>query len=86
MDFKSLDGEHIEDLVRKFSEDEVHRAVCDSIKTLGPDGVNFGLVKEFWEDIKLEFTRVMGEFHSNCRMVKGANSSFIVLIPKKKIW
>lgn len=27
--------------------------------------------------------RVMHEFHSNGRLVKGSNSSFIVLIPKK---
>lgn len=46
-------------------------------KISGTNGVNFGFVKEFWEDIKDGFIRVMAEFHANGRMVKRANFSFI---------
>jgi hypothetical protein len=86
MGFKCIDSESKEDMVREFSEEEVQKVVweCESTKSPGPDGVNFGFVKEFWEDIKDDFIRVMREFHENGRMVRGANSSFIVLIPKKK--
>jgi hypothetical protein len=86
MEFKKINNAEREELVQEFSEDEVRMAVweCDSSKSPGPDGVNFGFVKEFWDEVKDDFIRVMREFHSYGRMVKGANSSFIVLIPKKK--
>ncbi|PNX72998.1 cysteine-rich receptor-like protein kinase [Trifolium pratense] len=86
MSFKCIENEIKDDMVREFSEEEVRKAVweCESTKSPGPDGVNFGFVKEFWEDMKDDFMRVMREFHENGRIVRGANSSFIVLIPKKK--
>ncbi|PNX92269.1 cysteine-rich receptor-like protein kinase [Trifolium pratense] len=86
MSFKRVNDIENEELVKEFSEAEIRRAVwdCESTKSPGPDGVNFGFIKEFWEDIKDDFIRVMAEFHSNGRIVKGANCSFIVLIPKKK--
>lgn len=40
-------------------------------------------MKEFWEDVKTDFMRVMTKFHANGRIVKGVNCSFIVLILKK---
>jgi hypothetical protein len=86
MNFKTLSNADSNDMVREFSEEEVRRAVweCESSKSPGPDGVNFEFIKEFWEYIKDDFVRVMEEFHANGKIVKGANSSFIVLIPKKK--
>jgi hypothetical protein len=86
MEFKKISIDDRDELVREFSEEEVRMAVweCESSKSPGPDGVNFGFIKEFWDDIKEDFITVMGEFHSNGRMVRGANSSFIVLIPKNK--
>jgi hypothetical protein len=73
-------------LVEEFTEEGVRSAVweCESTKSPGPDGVNFGFIKEFWEDIKDDFILVMTEFHTNDRIVKGVNCTFIVLIPKKK--
>lgn len=35
--------------------------------------------------IKEDIRRVVREFYANGRMVKGSNSSFIVLIPKRKV-
>jgi hypothetical protein len=83
-DFKQIDEEDNLRLIAEFSEEEIKRAVwdCESSKSPGPDGVNFGFIKEFWEVIKGDFERFMDEFHSNGRLVRGANSTFIVLIPK----
>jgi len=56
---------------------------CDSFKSPGPDGVNFGFLKEFWSDMKQDIMRFMTEFHRNGRLSRGINSTFIALIPKK---
>jgi hypothetical protein len=86
MNFKRVDNFENEKLVEEFTEEGVRSAVweCESTKRPGPDGVNFGFIKEFWEDIKDDFILVMTEFHTNDRIVKGVNCTFIVLIPKKK--
>ncbi|MCH97122.1 cytochrome P450, partial [Trifolium medium] len=63
---------------------EVKQAVweCDSLKSPGLDGVNFGFIKEFWMDVKSDFMRFLLEFYSNSQLVKGSNCTFIVLISK----
>ncbi|GAU15784.1 hypothetical protein TSUD_236000 [Trifolium subterraneum] len=83
--FKRIEAEDNVSLIDVFSEEEVRNAVwdCESLKSPGPDGVDFEFVKEFWEDIKLDFLRVMTEFHTSGRLVKGVNCSFVVLVPKK---
>jgi len=55
---------------------------CDSFKSLIPDGVNFGFIKEFWLNLKDDIMRFVNEFHRNGKLAKGINSTFIVLIPK----
>lgn len=74
-----------EDMVREFSENEVHRAIleCEGSKSSKLDGVKFDFVKEFWSDISGDFLRVISDFHAHDRFVKGANCSFLALIPKK---
>jgi hypothetical protein len=71
-------------LITPFSEAEVRAAVwdCDSFKSPGPDGVNFGFFKDFWEELKGDVMRFLYEFHRNGRLTKGINSTFIALIPK----
>jgi hypothetical protein len=71
-------------LTKPFSELEVKEAVwdCDSFKSPGPDGVNFGFFKDFWDDTKGDVTRFISEFHRNGKLTKGLNSTFIALIPK----
>lgn len=56
---------------------------CDSFKCPGPDGVTFGFIKDFWEEMKTELLRFVSEFHRNGKLSKGINSIFITLIPKK---
>lgn len=85
MTFKNLKEGDKNALIQEFSEEDIRTAVwdCDNDKSLGPNGVNFKFVKEFWNELKADFFRVMTEFHQNGKIVKGANSSFMVLIPKK---
>ena len=54
----------------------------DSFKIPGSDGINFGLIKEFWVDLKDDFIRFMSEFHRNEKLSRGINNTFIDLIPK----
>jgi hypothetical protein len=71
-------------LISPFQEAEVKVAVwdCDSFKSPGPDGVNFGFFKDFWEELKGDVMRFIYEFHRNGKLTKGINSTFIALIPK----
>jgi hypothetical protein len=62
----------------------VHAAVwdCDSYKSPGPDGINFGFLKEFWPELKGDIMRFITEFHRNGKLTRGINSTFIALILK----
>ena len=82
--FKSLSYAEGSGLIKLFSALEVKEAVwsCDSFKSPGPDGVNFGFIKEFWEELKSDVMRFISEFHRNGRLTKGINNTFIALIPK----
>ncbi|GKU89448.1 hypothetical protein SLEP1_g3583 [Rubroshorea leprosula] len=82
--FKQISQEDNELLTKGFSEEEVKEAIwdCDSAKSPGPDGFNFRFIKEMWEVIKPEVVAFIQEFHKHGRIVRGANASFVVLIPK----
>jgi hypothetical protein len=82
--FKQLSYAEGRSLILPFSEVEVKAAVwdCDSFKSPGPDGVNFGFIKDFWEIIKGDVMRFISEFHRNGKLSRGINSTFIALIPK----
>jgi len=71
-------------LTKPFTVEEVRQAVwdCDSFKSPGPDGINFGFIKQFWEILKGDFMKFIVDFHRNGKLTKGVNSTFIVLIPK----
>jgi hypothetical protein len=53
LQFKQLSQLECSSLTKPFSEAEVKAAVwdCDSYKSPGPYGINFGLYKDFWEDL-----------------------------------
>ncbi|WJX34558.1 hypothetical protein P8452_22662 [Trifolium repens] len=51
-------------------------------KSPGPDDINFGFYKDFWEDLRSDVMRFISEFHRNGKLTKGINSTFIALIPK----
>ncbi|GAU46950.1 hypothetical protein TSUD_180540 [Trifolium subterraneum] len=71
-------------LTKPFSLEEVKIAVwdCDSFKSLGPDGINFGFIKDFWSELQADVMRFIADFHRNGKLTKGLNSTFIALIPK----
>lgn len=69
----------------EFFEEEVKAALdsCGSSKSPGPDGFNFGFLKENWDLFKEDFMKMFSEFHMHGKLVKGLNPSFIVLIQKR---
>jgi len=85
LSFRQLSYREGADLIRPFNVDEVKVAVwdCDSYKCLGLDGVNFGFTKDLWVDMKDDLMRFLSGFHRNGKLLKGINSTFITLIPKK---
>ncbi|GLT47499.1 hypothetical protein SLA2020_211940 [Shorea laevis] len=72
-------------LERPFSEEEIEEGLrsCDGSKGPGPDGYNFNFLKFAWQCIKEDFISFFAEFHRNGKLVRGLNSSFLTLIPKK---
>ena len=84
LNFRKLSFVEAGMLVKSFSMEEVKQVVwdCDSYKSLGPDGVSFGFIKEFWNLLKDDLIQFMVEFHRNGKLTKGLNSTFIALIPK----
>lgn len=70
----------------KFTEEEIKLAIwnSESNKSPGPGGFSFTFIKSNWENMKAELMKMMKEFHAKGKIVKGLNSSFIVLIPKKE--
>ncbi|PNX82715.1 cysteine-rich receptor-like protein kinase [Trifolium pratense] len=84
LQFKRLNPVEIGGLTKPFSEAEVKLAVwdCDSYKSPGPDGINFGFIKDLWAELRGDVMRFISDFHRNGRLTKGINSTFIALIPK----
>lgn len=83
---KKLSQEDNAFLIAPFSESEVKMAIdnCESSKSPGQDSFNFRFIKECWPTIKEDFTKMLDEFHTHGKLVRGLNPSFIVLIPKKE--
>jgi hypothetical protein len=53
---------------------------CDNYKSPGPDGINLGFYKDFWEDLRGDVMRFISEFDQNGKLAKGLNSTFIALV------
>jgi len=84
LQFRRLSFMEMGTLTKPFSVDEVKTTVwdCDSFKSPGPDGINFGFIKNFWNEMKEDIVRFTSEFHRNGKLSKGINSTVISLIPK----
>ncbi|XP_024628614.1 uncharacterized protein [Medicago truncatula] len=84
LNFRKLSYAQSDSLIRPFSVDEVKQAVwdCESFKSPGPDGINLGFIKDFWNELKDDFMKFLLDFHRNGKLTKGVNSTFIALIPK----
>jgi len=82
--FNTLSVAERDDLIKPFLLAEIKAAVwdCDSFKCPGPDGVNLGFFKEFWEVLKIDLLKFFAGFYRNGKLTKGLNSTFIALIPK----
>ncbi|GKU96376.1 hypothetical protein SLEP1_g9618 [Rubroshorea leprosula] len=86
LSFKSISEEDRGMLIEPFIKEEIKVAVwnCDSTKAPGPDGFTFGFIKNEWEVIKADIMNYVRDFHTNGRMVRGFNASFLVLILKRE--
>ncbi|GAU51587.1 hypothetical protein TSUD_414310 [Trifolium subterraneum] len=84
LSFKQLNTVEVSNLIKPFSLEEVKATVWDwdSFKSPGPDGINFGFIKDFWNELKGDLMRFIVEFHRNGKLTKGLNATFIALIPK----
>ncbi|GKV01589.1 hypothetical protein SLEP1_g14135 [Rubroshorea leprosula] len=84
VEFKKISDDERAMLEAPFSEEEVRQAVwsCESSKAPGPDGFNFKFVKEMWGTLKEDVMGYVSDFHKHGKLVRGINSSFIVLVPK----
>lgn len=80
---EGLEGDY---LVKPFLKEEIRAAVweCEGSKSPGPDGFNFEFFRSCWDIVMGDLVRMMCEFHTNGKLIRGCNSSFIVLIPKKE--
>ncbi|GKU86141.1 hypothetical protein SLEP1_g705 [Rubroshorea leprosula] len=83
--FQKIFEEKKEWLERPFSVEEIEEGLrsCDGSKAPGPDGYNFNFLKFAWHCIKEDFISFFSEFHWNGKLVRGLNSSFLALVPKK---
>jgi len=82
--FTTLSHADVTGLIKPFYETEVKAAIwdCESFKSPGPDGVNFGFIKDFWEQLKGDVMHFISDFHRNGKLARGINTTFIALIPK----
>lgn len=82
--FRCLSEDSAGFLESNFSLEEITEAVwsCAGDKSPRPDGINFRFIKSFWGILKEDFTRLVEEFQVNGVWPRGANASFISLIPK----
>ncbi|GLT25058.1 hypothetical protein SLA2020_002120 [Shorea laevis] len=83
--FRRITEEQKEWLERPFTVEEIEEGLnsCEGHKAPGPDGYNFNFIKFVWDTLKDDFVEFFREFHQRGRLVKGLNSSFLTLIPKK---
>ncbi|PNX81188.1 cysteine-rich receptor-like protein kinase [Trifolium pratense] len=84
LQFKRLSHMENSSLTKPFTETEVKLAVWDydSYKSPGPDGINFGFIKDFWAELRVDVMRFILDFHRNGKLTKDINSTIIALIPK----
>lgn len=84
MAFEKVSNDDNEVLIARFGEEEIKEAIweCGSSKSQGPNGYNFGFIKEFWSLLNEDVTNFLNDFYESDSFVRGANASFIYLIPK----
>lgn len=71
-------------LVGAFLEEEIKNGVwrCDSSKSHGPDGFNFGFIKFCWDCLKKNILLAVNDFANRGKWPRGSNTLFMFQIPK----
>jgi len=71
-------------LTERITEKEIKNAMssCESSKSPGPDGFNFGFIKFCWEEIKSNIITTVYDFEESGRWPRGTNASFYIFNPK----
>lgn len=82
--FESISLDDNAMLIEGFGEEEVKEAIleCGNSKSRGSNGYNFILLKECWSFLKKDIHEFLGDFHASENFPRGANASFVALIPK----
>ena len=70
-----------------FNEEEVSRALseCCGDKAPEPDGLTMAFLQHNWATLKKDVMNMFAEFFSSGKFVASLNSTFIGLIPKRKL-
>ena len=86
LDFSRLDDLAASKLEESFTEEEVHAALLNlkGDKAPGLDGFTAAFWLFSWDFVKLDIMDLFKDFHERGRFGKGLNSTFLVLIPKRK--
>ncbi|KAJ9548459.1 hypothetical protein OSB04_021002 [Centaurea solstitialis] len=82
----ALSSDQSDFLEATFSSDEIKQTVwaCDGDKAQGSDGFSFSFIKSHWEILRSDIIGAVSEFYDSASLPRGANSSFLALVPKSK--
>lgn len=69
-----------------FTDEEIFEALkrCNGDKAPETDGFNLNFLQEFWHVVKDDILEMFMEFHRTGKFVRSLNSTFLVLIVKKR--
>lgn len=86
MEWCNLHEALVKNLERPFTEEEIVVVLkeCNPTKAPRPDGLNIGWTNKMWHLISNKVLDFFFTFHYTAKIPKGANSSFIAIIPKSK--
>ena len=86
LDFSRLDDLAASMLEEPFTEEKVHVALLNlkGDKAPGPDGFTVAFWQFSWDFVKLDIMDLFKDFHERGRFGKGLNSTFLILIPKRR--
>jgi len=86
VEFKALTDSYNMLLTEPFGEKEIKDAIwdCDTSRSPGPNGITFNFIKKHWDLLENEVVGVVKYFHSEGKIPKGCNASFITMIPKSE--
>ncbi|RVW35251.1 Transposon TX1 uncharacterized 149 kDa protein [Vitis vinifera] len=83
---QSLNSNEADGLEGPFTEEEIHSALLDmnGDKAPGPDGFIVAFWQFYWDFVKKEIVDLFKEFFVQKYFAKSLNTTFMVLIPKKR--